>query len=135
VEGFNASDADLAAFQKILQRIKPERIQLNTAVRPSADRSIRPVPPGKLHAWAERLGPRAEAIADYVGDGRVKSPNGASDIIGLCRRHPSTLADIAAATGLDPGPARSVVERLVADQLISTEQRGGRVYYLVRESS
>ncbi|RMF77936.1 MAG: radical SAM protein, partial [Planctomycetota bacterium] len=38
LEGVNASDDDLQAFAKLLDRIRPHAIQLNTAVRPTAER-------------------------------------------------------------------------------------------------
>lgn len=130
IAGANDSDADLAAFEKILHRIQPERIQLNTAVRPAADRSIRPVPAARLHAWAARLGPRAEVIANYPDRAGSSSPNGSADIIGLCRRHPCTLSDIARAIGTDQQAARDTIERLLRDGALTSERHDGQVYYI-----
>ena len=49
----------------LIERIDPERIQLNTVVRPPAESITRAVPPEDLIELAELLGPKAEVIAHF----------------------------------------------------------------------
>lgn len=64
LEGLNAEEADFDAFASLIGWIDPERIHVTT----TATLELRPagcaVSPAKLRRWAQRFGPRAEAIAD-----------------------------------------------------------------------
>ena len=59
VGGVNDSDDDITALAGAIARIRPEKVQLNTIVRPPADRGMRP-------ASAERLEEAAEAFSRVV---------------------------------------------------------------------
>ena len=64
LEGLNAAEADFGPFETLIQRINPERIQINTATQPAFDEAVCAVSPAKMRSWARRLGPRVEVVAD-----------------------------------------------------------------------
>ncbi len=64
-EGINTTDDQIEKINTIIQQIAPDKVQLNTAVRPTADASAIRVDPDRLRAIAARLSPTPEVIADY----------------------------------------------------------------------
>jgi wyosine [tRNA(Phe)-imidazoG37] synthetase (radical SAM superfamily) len=129
IAGVN-SDADHARrLAALIQRLDPDRVQLNTAVRPTADAGVRALTEEELKELARLLGPKAEVIADFK---RPKAQGGGvkeADILDMVRRRPVTLQDIAAGLGISAADAAKCVEALLAAGRIRREERGGREYY------
>jgi wyosine [tRNA(Phe)-imidazoG37] synthetase (radical SAM superfamily) len=139
VEGVNSSPEQVKKIGAIAQRIRPDRIQLNTAVRPTAEPNVKALSEAALTELAKLLGPKAEVIADF------RSPIGAEgkrpeetpdrlarcsgEVLDMIRRRPVTLADISAGLGISPEVAAARVRELLAGKLITRERRGGKEYY------
>src|SRR5208283_4630270 len=65
VEGVNSSPEQVRKIGAITERIQPDRIQLNTAVRPTAEPDVKALSEAALTELAKLLGPKAEVIADF----------------------------------------------------------------------
>ena len=63
-EGVNTDEASVGHFKELVGRIAPEKVQINTSVRPTVHSSAARVAEEKLHAIAEKLGDHVEVIAD-----------------------------------------------------------------------
>ncbi len=63
IEGINTSEEQVSRIAALAERINPERIQLNTAVRPAADPSVSRLSPERMDEIAGMFTPRAEIIA------------------------------------------------------------------------
>lgn len=123
VKGVNDSPAAIAALKAAVARIRPDRIELNTVVRPPAEAGAAPLGPAELRKVRAALGPRAEIVASFAR--RKQAPAaGALEraVLATVRRRPQTAEDIAAALGrhrdevlkavaalLDRGRARKLV--------------------------
>ena len=134
LEGVNAAGDDLRAFTTLLQRIRPHAVQLNTAVRPTAERYAMVVSQGKLDRWAEALGEHAQVIAAAPETRGCQSSAGISDAVELCRRHPSTEYDIAIALGWTPQRTTQALTELVKAGQLRAEDRDGRTFYRVPDT-
>jgi wyosine [tRNA(Phe)-imidazoG37] synthetase (radical SAM superfamily) len=144
LQGVNTSEEDLAGLAAEVARIGPQRVQLNTAVRPTAERGAQAVPAAMLQEWAMRFGPNAEVIAEHAHDptaGAVapagshrKMSDAAARIHELCRRHPCTMADLARLEGVSEGEARGLARQLIASGSLHVAVRDGREY-LVTEAT
>lgn len=153
LEGLNASDEDLREFAWLLEHLEPDRIQLNTVVRPPYEKGMaRAASAKKLARWAAALGPRAEVIAPSCAGvsaaaGAVSATNSALDgalrearegdaaaleaaVLGLCSRHPATASQIAEATGMGEREIGEVLTRLESRGAIAVEQYGGTRFYV-----
>jgi wyosine [tRNA(Phe)-imidazoG37] synthetase (radical SAM superfamily) len=139
VEGVNSSSEQVRKIGAIAERIKPDRIQLNTAVRPTSEPDVKALSKEALAELAKLLGPKAEVIAEFhssVG-GRDRPPQEApaglgvrgGEVLDTIRRRPVTLADIAAGLGIPRETAAARVEELLVKQLITRERRGGKEFY------
>lgn len=112
----------------IAQRIAPDRIQLNTAVRPPSEPSIHPVPPEQMASFAALFTPAAEVISRGAlsADDLDASPE---DVLALLSRRPCTMDDIAAGLGIHHGEALKLVTPLTETGAVETSLHEGRRFY------
>ena len=138
VEGVNSSPEQVRKIGAIAERIQPDRIQLNTAVRPTAEPNVKALSEAALTELAKLLGPKAEVIADFRRPpatrpaGKQEAPafeSRGAELLDMIRRRPVTLADISAGLGISPEIAAARVGELLAGKLITRERRGGKEFY------
>lgn len=134
VEGANSSDEQVRRIAECAERIAPDRIQINTAVRPPAEPNIGPAPSERLEQICRALGPRAEIIvprpaSEASHDATAKE----EQVLALLRRRPCTLDDIAAGLGMHPNEVIKHVRRLLDENAIERRQRLYESYYEATE--
>lgn len=116
-------------------RIRPDRVQVNTCIRPGADASARMVNRERLIELAGLFTPPAEVIADYRND--VSHPPagsgaGRAEILGMLARHPCTASDVAAALGIGQEEAARQLEELVREGAVGrSKTEEGATHYMV----
>ncbi|MGE5740587.1 MAG: radical SAM protein [Candidatus Aminicenantes bacterium RBG_16_66_30] len=101
VKGVNDSPAHIRALKAAVASINPDRIELNTVVRPPADRSARPLSAAALAKIRAQLGPKATVVASFAR-GKKQAPRSESlegSILATVGRRPQTAADISLALG------------------------------------
>ena len=126
--GVTGMIAEVGRLAELATRIAPDRIQLNTAVRPPAESFVAPVANGSLQELAGLFTPHAEVIADTMptdGD-RVA---GHADILALLSRRPCTVADIAAGLGIHHGEALKAATALVTEGAAELHTHEDRTFY------
>lgn len=128
VDGLTGVPDVVPRIAAIAARIRPDRIQLNTAVRPPAEPSIRPVALERLASFANAFTPAAEVI---VGDAPSAAGLTASsrDVLALLSRRPCTTADIAAGLGIHHSEALKLVTSLLGSGDATTSLHDGRRFY------
>jgi wyosine [tRNA(Phe)-imidazoG37] synthetase (radical SAM superfamily) len=132
IEGLNTSPEQLGKIGAIIEGIHPDKIQVNTAVRPTAEPQVQRVEPARLAELARQLGSGAEVIADFDRAGhRSCSAPDARAVIEILRRRPCTLADLAATTGYSPDLLKPILDQLLAQNTVRLEIRGGTSYYKI----
>ncbi len=130
VKGLNDRPAHLRALKKAIARIRPDRVQLNTVVRPPAEKSARPLTRKELEAVREALGGEAEIIADFSKTRWTEAPTDpASAIAGTLLRRPMTAADLASSLGLPLEEVLAQLRRLVVVGQVRSARHSGRIYY------
>ena len=129
LDGVTGMVAEVERLAELAARIAPDRIQLNTAVRPPAESFVAPVADGSLRELAGLFTPHAEVIADTLpADGdRVA---GHADILALLSRRPCTVADIAAGLGIHHGVALKAATALVTKGAAELHIHGGQSFYV-----
>lgn len=128
--GINDSDREIEALRDAVKRIGPDRIQINTVVRPPAEPDALAVKPKRLAEIMERLGPKAEIIAGAsvpVGSSFSDSPG--EKIIETLNRRPITLIDLAGLTGLPYEETDALVRGLLFKGLIEKREFNGEIFY------
>jgi wyosine [tRNA(Phe)-imidazoG37] synthetase (radical SAM superfamily) len=117
--GVNDSKDDVDALAAAIAEIAPERVQLNTVVRPPAEASARPVPRERLEEVARRFSKIAPTeIVAPASFGAAQKAAAASEaaVLETLRRRPCSAQDLAA--GL------SVTLEAVVPVLASLLERG-----------
>ncbi len=130
VEGINDDDQEVERIAAHIKRIKPDRIQLNTATRPTAEQDVRPVSAERLQQIAERLGPKAEVIASFKArgsdDSHALSPQ---QVLEMIRRRPVTAEDIAAGLGAHPHEVAKALGVLLERGQVRPVQKPAGTFY------
>jgi len=129
LEGINATTADVADIAAIAQRIRPDRVELNTVVRPPAE-DCTAVEPGKLLELAAMFDPPAEAIGAFRAVHQQQAFTAEREaVLTLLQRRPCSLDDIAAGLGIHRNEAAKHVGELLAQELVEMIRTGDTVYY------
>lgn len=132
VKGLNDRPVHLRALRRAIARIQPDRVQLNTVVRPPAEKTAAPLTGDELEAVREVLEGEApvEIIAAFTGEQRPREPrDAAAAILETLRRRPQTASDIARALGLPLEEVLARLRRLVQGGVLRERRHGGAAYY------
>jgi wyosine [tRNA(Phe)-imidazoG37] synthetase (radical SAM superfamily) len=109
LKGLNDTDEELTLLRQALREIAPDKIQLNTAVRPVVKAIARPLDLAEMEAAAAFLGELVEVIASFNREDIAELPCQDEDLVEMLSRRPMTAADMAKALGL---PLVQIVARL-----------------------
>jgi wyosine [tRNA(Phe)-imidazoG37] synthetase (radical SAM superfamily) len=99
--GINDDKEEIGKLKEAVEKIQPDRVQLNTAARPPAEDFAFPLTLTQLEEIRNKFGDKAEIVSDFdapMGDRFDSDKNG--EIINLIRRRPCTAEDISKALGL-----------------------------------
>jgi wyosine [tRNA(Phe)-imidazoG37] synthetase (radical SAM superfamily) len=139
VKGVNDSVEHLVRLRKAVARIRPDRVQLNTVVRPPAEKSARPLSHDDLLQIQALFGPRTDiACAVSRASASVRSAvrhstagplNHSNAIVSLVRGRPVTESDISRSAGLPRSALRPLLTRLRRDGLIRPVRYWGRTFF------
>ena len=140
--GCNDSPEAVARIAERARGIEPDRVQINTPVRPPTDEAAaRPVARERLEELAQLFDPPAEVIGqaptseDAPATSVPRPEETGSRLLDLVRRHPATAAEVAQALGLHPTVAARELERLRAAGCVREVRRQEQVYYAAAEDA
>lgn len=130
IPGLNSGLDQIRAIAELARQIHPDRVQLNTAVRPPAERRIGAAPPQFLNEITALFEPRAEVIARFKGTESAGESVEQGIILAMLSRRPCTAADVAASFSLDPAEATKVLRQMADEKLVRIESRDGKEYFI-----
>ncbi len=125
----NTSAEQVAAIAELVKALRPDKIQLNTAVRPPCEGYVHPVPEKILSQLAEYFSPRATVIAEFSSDTSTCVQATESDILATLQRRPCTLEQLCAVFGLHRNEATKYVGKLLRTGRITEQRKDNEVYY------
>lgn len=127
-----SDNPDAVAKMKVLtDRIVPEFIQLNTAIRTPAEDFVRSVGRETMEAMRNVFGDRCEVVADYDKiHERREFHSTRDDILETLQRRPCTIDDLANGLSLHRNEVIKYVQELRDKKMIRMEKRGDKVLYL-----
>jgi wyosine [tRNA(Phe)-imidazoG37] synthetase (radical SAM superfamily) len=125
----NTTREALDHIREQAERIRPDRIQLNTVVRPPAEEWAAPVPDEDMKRICGYFG-NAEVIIPYHKHERPDEMGQTpEDILALLRRRPCTLDDICNGLGIHRNEALKYLQILHERDLLRQVMRDGALYY------
>jgi wyosine [tRNA(Phe)-imidazoG37] synthetase (radical SAM superfamily) len=99
--GINDDKDEIKKLKGIIERVQPDRIQLNTPVRPPAEEFAYPLTAVQLEEIKKQLGDNAEIISEFAAPlGEELSSVKDTEVLNLIKRRPCTTEDISKALGL-----------------------------------
>jgi wyosine [tRNA(Phe)-imidazoG37] synthetase (radical SAM superfamily) len=130
VKGINDTPEDIQAFQKVIAKIKPAKVQLNTVARPPLEKYAHPVSKKELEHIAKELPGKVEIIVDFSQKRKEQTRNAnESEILHILQRRPCTASDICKALNLDTDSTLKALLHLEKSESISITEHQGRKYY------
>jgi len=130
----NMDSGQIEKIARLIERIQPDRVDLNTAVRPVAEKEVAPASEASLAEIARRLGPTCEVISAAAATGSCdyQVQQAAPDVLSMLKRRPCSIEDICAGLGIPRNEAIKYVSLLQEAGAVSPERRGERVYFCFR---
>lgn len=128
--GYTDQPAQVRKLAACVRRIRPDRVQINTAVRPPAEDYAIAIPPRRLATLAGLFEPRAEVIAAHPGRRKSGPPTSSGTaVLHLLRHRPCTLPDIAAGLAMKPAEVVKALNELEARGQVGNTRHGPRTFY------
>ena len=130
LDSLNAGANDALEFKKWITKINPDKVHINTAVRPTAESFASRVPDKALNDFCVTLGQKAEVVTPFSGTSRHNEHTGTErDLLNLLARRPCTLDDISFALNVGKERLLRYIEPLVENHTIDMSVDGTTVYY------
>jgi wyosine [tRNA(Phe)-imidazoG37] synthetase (radical SAM superfamily) len=131
LRGITDGADEIDRIAALADRIRPDRVQLNTVARPTAEVDARRALGDHLDGLCRRFRVPCEVIADVprAVDAHVGPNESDAAVLALLARRPCTVEGIA--TGLDMAPNDVVkhLDVLEAGGRVTAERRDGAVFY------
>ena len=132
LKGLNDSQEDLEALRRALRTLAPDKVQLNTAVRPGVLNQVQPLSLEALAAIAGGLEGEVEVIASYEGARQVDATPDDAALAEMLARRPMTAVDLAGVLALPLPLVQEKLQRLEqAGQIFCTFYHDQDFYQLV----
>jgi len=128
VPGVNDGRDAMARIAELAGSVGFDRVQLNTAVRPAAEKTVAPLPVDLLNELAELFHPRAEVVMQFVPGSEAPAADSVK-LLAMLRRRPCTAEQVAVLFGLEPDSCRAVLDSLVRRGTVATRTVGCDLYY------
>jgi len=133
VKEVNDYPEHLEKWKKAAETIRPDKIQLNTVVRPPAESWVRPLEKEELIEAAKILGPHVEIITESIRRvNKGKKEDLKIKILSILKRRPASLEELVAILGEEPAGVSEVLDRLLTEEKIKTRQHYHRLQYEYR---
>jgi wyosine [tRNA(Phe)-imidazoG37] synthetase (radical SAM superfamily) len=131
IKGINDTDSEIEVLGKVIEQIHPEKIQLNTVVRPPADARAISLDRERLEEIRTFLGENAEVIAGRAARASSRQRESLTNrFLGMVRRRPLSAKDAADILGLRTDEFELLAKALVLKGHIRRQEHLGEIYYV-----
>ncbi|SHI62269.1 Wyosine [tRNA(Phe)-imidazoG37] synthetase, radical SAM superfamily [Desulfatibacillum alkenivorans DSM 16219] len=132
-QGINDGDKELELIRGAIDRIKPDKVQINTLDRPGTEDWVNPASPETLERAREMLGGEIIAKAAAASKEAKAIYNQEEQILATIRRRPCTVQDLAQALGMHEAQVRKHLAGLEqAGKVVLQPQTRGMFYRAVQ---
>lgn len=157
IEGLNTGAGQIAKIKEAIERIQPDKIQLNTAVRPTTRAGIKKVDAKKLEEISEELGEKCEVVADFsparcsesmsgntqdvvypavvsgmspVGNlSQAGYPEKMETLLSMLKRRPCSLEEIHSAMGIGRIEALKYISHYQQQSIVDSFDKDGIIFF------
>ncbi|MBC8391215.1 MAG: radical SAM protein [Deltaproteobacteria bacterium] len=129
IKAINSKPDDVRKIAAMAKEIKPDRIQLNTAVRPPAEDFVMALSHENMEELTHLFCPAAEIIAEYSPSHTDSVQANQDTIFAMLQRRPCTMGEIADIFGMHINEASKYLGILMRSGRIRAEQKNSAIYY------
>ena len=131
----NDSKEELLKMKKVVDRIQPDRIHLNTVVRPPSEKWAVSLNQKEMEEIRAFFGVKASIISEFDRHpSSVLKKDIKEEILKILRRRPLSLADLSKGMGIPQNELDKYVKPLTREGKIQTRIFGGSIYYEIGEN-
>lgn len=132
VPDVNDSEEELRVLKEAIEKINPDKVQLNTLDRPGAESWVVAAPKERLEEIASYL-PRAEVIARFPAERRVASfsKDIEASILSTLRRRPCTAEDLSRFLNLHLNEVNKYLHALLEAEKVKAEPHKRGLFFKV----
>jgi wyosine [tRNA(Phe)-imidazoG37] synthetase (radical SAM superfamily) len=133
VHGINDRPEQIIDLKKVIDKINPDKIHLNTVVRPPSEACVQPVPMETLQQLKEILGEKCEIIVDFGVRAKDRRDGKTLErIAAIISRRPITVDDLAQTTGLHKNEILKYIHLLSQSGKVKISRHDGKEFYTTR---
>jgi wyosine [tRNA(Phe)-imidazoG37] synthetase (radical SAM superfamily) len=130
VKGVNDSPEHLMKLRRLAYEIKPDRVHLNTVVRPPAEKDALPLTMDDLNQVKLLFGPEAEiAFSPIKTRQRKFHGNRQKAVLAVVQNRPVTEEDLCRSLGIPARDIKPLLKKLVKQGLIKRVAFWGKTFY------
>ena len=130
VKGVNDSPAHIKKLKEAIIKINPDKIQLNTVIRPPAEKFAQPLNLKELERIKQIFGQKCEIIAPFEKKEQPSASENIREAINsIIRRRPVTLFDIASSLGRHQNEVIKHLNALLEEGKVKSVAHRGQRYY------
>lgn len=130
VWGTNTVAADISKIADLVKVIGPNRVQLNTAVRPPSEEYAFAASKKDMETLARLFDPPAEVIPEFSSDVSKSTCTNETDILAMLERRPCTMEQIAQVFSIHRNEASKYIGKLMREGRIRKQSQDNDAYYI-----
>jgi wyosine [tRNA(Phe)-imidazoG37] synthetase (radical SAM superfamily) len=131
VKGVNDGAEEVALLRKAIAEIAPDKVQLNTVIRPPVEPEARALSEAELRAIQEALGPPAEIIAAQPHPSRYAIDQGlVPQLLAVLAQHPLTLTEVGEYLQCKHEIIWWLLHALIEEGVVEVRQHFGKKFYV-----
>ncbi len=131
--GVNDSKEELLKMKKTVDQILPDRIHLNTVVRPPSEKWAAPLNQKEMEEIQTFFGEKASIISEFDRHpSSMPERDIKEEILKILKRRPLTPSDLSKGMGIPQNELDQYIEPLTQEGKIQTRIFSGSIYYEIK---
>ena len=132
-KGINDGKEELMRMKKVVDRIQPDLIHLNTVVRPPSEKSAVPLGQKEMEEIRAFFGKSASIISEFDRHpSMVSEMNIKEEILKILKRRPLSLSDLSKGMGISKNDLDRFIKPLMEEGKVQSRLFGDSVYYEIK---
>jgi len=129
-KGVNDGHSELMRMKRAIDQIQPDRIHLNTVVRPPSEKWAIPLDRREMEEIQAFFGEKASVISEFDRH-LLPAPESdlADEILSILRRRPLSLSDLSKGMGISQSELERYINPLIKAGKIQSRSFGDSIYY------
>lgn len=132
-KGINDSEDEILRMVEVVEKINPDKIHLNTVVRPPSEKWVKPLTLDEMKKIRKFFGKKASIISEFdKHSSKFPTIEIEGEILRILDRRPLSLIDISKITGISKDNLEDIIERMINEKKIKKKDFENSIYYEIQ---